>query len=414
MEYKQKKARQDVYGNVLNKGESYKAGKELYTYRYRDIVGIDREVSAKTLEMLREKERKIEKDLQDGINTAAGRGLTLNKAFDGWMERNRGKKDQDTLDNYKCVYDNNVRQTKLGRMNIVNIKKAYIETHFNNLSATGKAKHSLKLLKAILNQVFEDAADNDIIRRNPVRNATYDGKVKEVTGLTERQQEILFTFMEDSTEYQFYVPLLTFAIETGLREGELTGLLWDNIDLENDTFTVDHQLKYKKRDGSYRLLIKQCTKTKADRIVILSAKAKQALIEQQLLEQRMRALTQDDRGSITIDGVTGFIWLKKNGNLYAPNAINFVLKNIVTAYNRQELQLAEYEERNPELLPHIHCHMLRHTFSSNRNRNGGNPIVTRDMMGHKRIEQTEDYTHSSVEDMKKDVRRLDTIVLKIG
>ncbi len=262
--------------------------------------------------------------------------------------------------------------------------------------------------------VFEDAADNDIIRRNPIKNVKYDGTVKKVTGLTERQQDMLFDFLEGSKEYRFYIPLLTFAISTGLREGELTGLTWNDVDLKRGIIEVNHQLKYKKRDGAYRLLIKPCTKTKEERIVPLSTKAKQALIEQRMLELRKKVGVAEYRDNITIDGVSNFIFFKKNGNLYAPNAINFILKNIVAAFNKQELALAELEEREPELLPHIHIHMLRHTFSSNRNRNGGNPIVTRDMMGHKRIQQTEAYTHSSLEDMIEDVHKIDTKILKFG
>lgn len=132
-----------------------------------------------------------------------------------------------------------------------------------------------------------------------------------------------------------------------------------------------------------------------------------------MTEQRLRAISED-RGDITVDGMDNFVWLKKGGGLYSPAAVNFVLKNIVKAYNSQELAVAELENREPELLPHIHIHMLRHTFSSNRNRNGADMMATKELMGHKHIQQTQDYTHIDLADLIKDVQEMDTKLLKIG
>ena len=114
-EYLQKKVRRDSEGNILGKGESYKVTRGLYTYRYKDYFGEEKEISAATLEKLRQKERVIARDLIDGINTAASRGMTLNKAFDMWAGRKETDIAIDTLSDYIAAYKKNVHDTKIGK-----------------------------------------------------------------------------------------------------------------------------------------------------------------------------------------------------------------------------------------------------------------------------------------------------------
>ena len=44
-----------------------------------------------------------------------------------------------------------------------------------------------------------------------------------------------------------------------------------------------------------------------------------------------------------------------------PAGVNSFPKNIVNAYNKKETALAAGENREPELMPHISAHTLRHT-----------------------------------------------------
>lgn len=44
-----------------------------------------------------------------------------------------------------------------------------------------------------------------------------------------------------------------------------------------------------------------------------------------------------------------------------PTTVNFILRDIVKAYNEEENERAKRERRKPEELPHISAHILRHT-----------------------------------------------------
>ena len=62
--------RKDDKGRVLKTGESQR--KDLiYQYRYTDILGKRKTIYAATLEHLREKEKCVLKEMEDGIDYAA-------------------------------------------------------------------------------------------------------------------------------------------------------------------------------------------------------------------------------------------------------------------------------------------------------------------------------------------------------
>ena len=84
-------------------------------------------------------------------------------------------------------------------------------------------------------------------------------------------------------------------------------------------------------------------------------------VRQALNEQRKQQLLLGIDRSFQVEDLSGFVFTSKNGAPLAPNAINNILKNIVEAYNRQEMVKAKEERRKPVLLPHISAHILRHT-----------------------------------------------------
>ena len=64
------KKRTDNKGRILRNGEMQRAEDNRYLYRYTDLSGRKRTVYAVTLVELREKEKQIERDLQDGIDSS--------------------------------------------------------------------------------------------------------------------------------------------------------------------------------------------------------------------------------------------------------------------------------------------------------------------------------------------------------
>ena len=101
-----------------------------------------------------------------------------------------------------------------------------------------------------------------------------------------------------------------------------------------------------------------------------------------------------------IDGMTGFIFSNRFGNVHNPQAINRAIKRIYEAYNAEEVVKAAKEKREPILIPHFSCHHLRHTFCSRFCENETNLKVIQSIMGHADIETTMDI-YAEVTETKK-------------
>lgn len=107
------------------------------------------------------------------------------------------------------------------------------------------------------------------------------------------------------------------------------------------------------------------------------AKEKEALT----LAQQEKLLKFVEQSNVEIGGRSGFIFNTKHGRPIMPAGVNSFLKNIVNAYNKKESKLAEEEKREPELMPPISSHTLRHTGCTRLGENNVNPKVMQYVMG---------------------------------
>ena len=96
-----------------------------------------------------------------------------------------------------------------------------------------------------------------------------------------------------------------------------------------------------------------------------------------------------------------------------PNAVNNVLYNIVGAYNQQEKANAKKEGRDPELLPKISAHIMRHTACTRMAEQRMDIKVLQYVMGHAHIGVTmEVYNHlAGMDRIEKEIARLDGLVM---
>ncbi len=83
------------------------------------------------------------------------------------------------------------------------------------------------------------------------------------------------------------------------------------------------------------------------------------------------------------------------------NAIQTVLF-ISIAYNAEEMDQAELEDREPELLPHFSVHNMRHTFCTRLCESTNDIKFIQQVMGHADFSTTMDiYTHITQENMRE-------------
>jgi integrase len=177
-------------------------------------------------------------------------------------------------------------------------------------------------------------------------------------------RELLQTATEDR-----YEALYVLAVSTGLRQGELLALRWQDIDLEARTLQVRQTLH--RTRGEY--VFSQPKTAKSRRLVILATAAVSAL-------RRRRVLQAEDRLQI------GAIW--QDYDLVFTNEIGGPIDagNLRTRSFQHLLQRAG--------LPRVRFHDLRHTAATLMLGRGIHPKVVSEMLGHSQIAITLDlYSH---------------------
>lgn len=183
------KKRVDNKGRILRTGEMQRPEDNRYLYRYTDLSGKKRTVYAATLVELREKEKQIERDLQDGIDSSRG-DMTLNQLFQIYMETKSDLR-ASTRCNYLAVWENAIEHTDLGNMKIAKIKQFHIRAFYSGLVKEGYAANTIKLYHNLIYPALELAVDSDIIRKNPAKDCKkgVGGTKKERTAMTIAEQE---------------------------------------------------------------------------------------------------------------------------------------------------------------------------------------------------------------------------------
>jgi integrase len=383
--------RKDNKGHKLKKGERLREDGR-YGYRYLDLNGNRREIYEKSLTELRIREKQIEDEQEFEMSISPDlRNKTLNDLFDVYVEMR--KLADTTYENYKRMWDSIVRN-ELGNELVYNIKPSTIKMFYSRLSKKNYAKATIKYIHELIMPTFEVAVDDELLDKNPakrVKFSMYGRDAKERQALTVKQQEDLLEFVENSPVYNVYGPMLRIQLGTGLRAGELLGLTRHDFVLCKGEINIDHQLIYKNSGKGTQFKISP-PKTKAgNRKIPMTEDVKSAIREQ--LENNLRLGINN---SYEIEGYRGFLFNSKSGRPMQLSAYNNVLKNIVKKYNLIETNKAKLERREPELLPAISSHILRHTGCTRMAESGMNIKILQYIMGHENVEVTlQVYTHIS-------------------
>ena len=394
------KQRKDRQGRALRPGEcQQKDGR--YLYNYTDPNGIRGRVYAKTLAELREKEKELLRSQLDGIDLYAAGKSDLNFVFDRYIQT-KTELSKTTLSNYSYMYDHFVRQT-FGKKKIANIKYSDVLFFYQQLIAGGMKVNSLETIHTVLHPTFQMAVRDDIIRKNPS-----DGVMKELKSshkknigvrhaLTLEEQTAFLDYVRNSEIFCSWAPLFTVLLGTGCRIGEALGLRWEDLDYDKRMININHALVYyPQRDG----------KTKCD-FIISMPKTTAGIRNIPMLDEVLEAFLEEyekqkEEGfnMTVIDGMTGFVFKNRFGNVFNAEAVNRAIRRIYTAYNAEEILKATREHRPAVLLPHFSCHHLRHTFCTRLCEKETNLKVIQAVMGHANIETTMDVYVEATDEKK--------------
>ena len=361
-----------------------------YMYRWTDKLGKRNTIYAATLEDLREQEEQILVDQHDGIK-ANIKNVTVNDVYELWCQLKRGIKDS-TMKNYIYMYELFVKPT-FGKKKLVQVKKSDVRRFYNQLIDDKVLKPStVDVIHNIVHQVFQIAVDDDMIRSNPAANMlreikmAHGSEIEKRKALTLEQEELFLGYLARTPKYQHWYPVFYIMANTGMRVGEITGLRWCDVDLEEGTISVNHTLvnyDHRENNGGKKGCYFNChsPKTKAGvRTVPMMDFVKEAFEKERAYQEEAEI-----HCTVTVDGYTDFIFVNRFGECQHQGTLNKAIRRIIRDCNDEVLA------KNPNstvLLPRFSCHTLRHTFTTRMCEAGVNIKVIQDALGHSDISTT--------------------------
>ena len=220
----------------------YESGKRRRKYFYGKTRG---EVQKKLV--------KANRDLQLGLPAPSDR-LTVAGFLDSWLENSvRNILKPRTVESYEMVVRLHLRPA-LGRVALTKLTPERVQKYLNQKLETGLSPRTVTYHRAVLRSALGKAEKWGQIARNVAKLADPPRVPKtEVKPLSQEEvQQLLQTARGDWLE-----ALYVCAVALGMRQGELLGLRWEDVDLEGRTLTVAKALQ--RLDGRFQLVERKST-----------------------------------------------------------------------------------------------------------------------------------------------------------
>jgi len=342
-----------------------KSGLYMARYTVETPTGPKRKtLYGRTRKEVDEKLTKAKASRDDGIVFDAD-NLTLGNYLDRWISHSvRGTVRQRTWERYEQIVRVHLKPA-LGRVKLKNIAPTHARALYREKLDGGLAPRTVNYIHTTLSKALNDAVSDGLIPRNVTRSVKAPKPAKEeIRPLSHEQTK---AFLEVARGDRFEAAYVV-ALHCGLREGEILGLIWSDIDLNNRTLQVRRTLS-EARTGRHF----EPPKNGKGRNVRLTPQAVEAL-RAHLGRQLQEIENSGD--------------LHKDQGLVFPSQVGTPMsaKNMTARSFKPLLKRAG--------LPDIRFHDLRHTFATLMLQNGEHPKVVQEMLGHASIAITMDtYAH---------------------
>jgi site-specific recombinase XerD len=209
---------------------------------------------------------------------------------------------------------------------------------------------------ALLKHMFSMALKWRRVKENPTKDVRgFKGETKRVRFLMPEEVRKLLSNCGDLLG-GLLNPLVTLAVHTGMRKGELLGLEWERVNFEQGIISLFDTKNHERRD-----------------------------------------IPMDETAKATLRG------LERKGDLIFPNKNGKQIDGV-------PLYFAFHEALKKSGINDFRFHDLRHTFASNLVMEGIDIVTVKELLGHKDLKMTLRYSHLAPSHKAKAVNILDRVM----
>ena len=273
---------------------------------------------------------------------------SVSQAIDGWLaDVVRHEKAIKTYECYEFATRQHVKP-RIGGLRLSKLASVHVQNMVSEMVEAGVGERTRQLAFAVLSVFLQHLTRLRIIPENPCRYVTRPKYSREkIQPFSSEEVRLMLNDLEETRWHA----LITLAVFTGMRQGEILGLHWEQIQLDSGGLTVDRQAIQRK--GSPEI---SKPKTESSvRKIELASEVVEALLAHKAILLR--------------EGLAG-------SSLVFPTANDGIM-------DKSRLYRSCWRPLLKRLkLPHRGFHHLRHTFATLA-LGGGVPVhVVSRMLGH--------------------------------
>jgi integrase len=317
---------------------------------------------------VQEKLRQLQTESLAGTLSDVGR-LTVGEYLQRWLENTaKNKVRPTTYARYEQLVRLHVRPI-LGGVQLGKLRAVHVEACYAELERNGATAWTRKMAGTLLTSALRHAVRLKLIPFNPAADVVKARpEEKEMRFLTEPQAK---QFLDAARGARLFA-LFALAVGSGMRQGELLGLQWPDIDFDKGTLSVQRSLAQVK--GQF---------------VLKEPKSKRSRRTIKLPRFTLDALQQHRQAILKEGNIGAPVFCTKTGNYIGKsNLIRQVFKPALARANEKATGAAKEHGGQPALLPDIRFHDLRHTHATGLLAQGHSIKAVSQRLGHASIELT--------------------------
>ena len=280
------------------------------------------------------------------LEYSAARGTSGNMLFseylEQWIKGRQCELAKATFDSYKAISERRVIQFYASKgITLSALRPADIIAYHQELRKRGVSENTVLRHHAVIHKALEDACYHELIPTNPATRVRRPRKEVYVTKPYTAQEcrQLL-----DSIQGEKLEPILTLAIYTGMRRGELLGLRWGAIDFTENIINVQHEVVRGNVNGRTALVAQD----KLKRTASLRALPMVEPLRNMLLAERQRRY-----GEKSVEAYD-YIFVDKKGRPLKPNYVTAAFPKLLAKHGLRLIRLHDLRHSCANLLITAH------------------------------------------------------------
>lgn len=357
---------------------------------YRDKNGQVRrkEIVSKNKKNLRTKVESFQKNLTNGLLTE---NITVHRWADIWLnEICRPSTKIRTYENYACTIRNHIKPN-FGKRPLKSLTPNEIQKYFNTLGQSRSPSTVITVRNHFI-IMLNAASEWGYISVNPAKRTRPPKAIKAKIRALDEQETLRLLETAKKGDYIYfgakqkwnendgmiylrkcYYAAIYLALASGMREGEIFGLKWENIDFKRQTIHVLSSMVTTRKHGEILTSPKTATSARA---VLIPQKAVKVLQEWKQYQKQYA-----DKWGDIFQNPHALVFTNSYGNMVS-------ISNFMKRYFRKMIAVAIGENEA------VRFHDLRHTHASQLLRAGVNIKVISERLGHSSVSVTMNiYSH---------------------